>query len=65
MPHVNICPNAIQDKSIDCSGKIIRIDKVVAAYVAYGRNCDETGTPGNPSNECRAWQKKAYYRYCI
>ena len=64
IPHVNICPNAIQ-KSIDCSGKIIRIDKVIAAYIENGKNCDEVGTPGNPPSECRAWQKEAYYRYRI
>ena len=68
--HVNICSNAMQDKSISCStyGEIIRIDKVIAAYIANAIICDETSQggsfPGNPPVECRAWQKETYYRYC-
>ena len=69
--HVNICPTSKQQKSLNCSGDwaIIRIDKVLTAYIENEVICDETsqsdGPPGNPPSECRAWQKEAYYRYCI
>ena len=70
-PHVNICSNAMQNKLISCSAnrEIIRIDRVFAAYIANAMMCDEIspdgGTLGNHPTECRAWQKEAYYRYCI
>ena len=69
--YVNICSKAMQAKSINCSGDgpIIRIDKVLAAYIENMVICDETsqgdGLPGNPHTECTSWQKEAYYRYCI
>ena len=68
--HVNICPTSKQEKSINCSGDgaIIRIDKVLAAYIVNEKICDETsqgGTPRNAPLECTAWQKEAYYRYLI